>query len=305
MAITVFYSVISLFLIIVVGVIGSKFRIITSELNDGLIKFLLNITLPFMVVSSFSFSFDSSIKSNVIKGFYYSLIAYIILILISSLLLIPVNGDKKTIIHFASVFTNTGYIGFPVLNAIYGPEGVVYGSIFNMFFVIFVWTYGIMLFKGHIKKEELKKEIITTLINPSIIAVIIGVTIVMTDIKIPQILFRGINSVGNISAPLSMIIIGAIFSNGGFGNSFKDWSLYYGLVIKMVIIPLTLILLSKTVESTIVINSIIIIASMPAAIMTSIFAENYNKEKSFALVIVLMTTLLSIFTIPILIKLLE
>lgn len=305
MAATVFYSVISLFLIMLVGVYGSKLKIISPELNNGLIKFLLNITLPFMVISSFTFSFDTSIKSNVVKGFYYSLIAYIILIFLSLLFLIPVKGDKKTIIHFANVFTNTGYIGFPVLNTIYGPEGVVYGSIYNMFFILFLWTYGIMLFKGHMQKDELKKEIIRTLLNPSIIAVIIGVTMIMLDIKIPQILLGSINSVGSISAPLSMIIIGSTLSNGKFGNSFKDWTLYYGLLIKMAIIPLTLILISLALNRTIVINSIIIIASMPAATMTSIFAETFNKEKNFAMVIVLMSTLLSIFTIPMLVRFLE
>lgn len=301
---TVLNSVISLFLIMLVGVYGSKKGIITQELNNGLINFLLNITLPLMVVSSFTFSFDMSIKSNVIKGFYYSIIAYLILIAASYILLIPIKGDKKTIIHFANVFTNTGYIGFPVLNAIYGPEGVVYGSIFNMFFVLFVWTYGIMLYKGNIEKNELRKEIIKTLLNPSIIAVVIGVTIMMLDFQIPYILYTSINSVGSISGPLSMIIIGVILSRGKIGNSFKDWTLYYGLVIKMAVLPLILILASLLTDRTIVTNSVIIIASMPAAAMTSIFAESYNKEKEFASIIVLMTTLLSVITIPILVRIL-
>lgn len=304
MVTTVLNSVISLFLIMLVGVYGSKRGIITQELNNGLINFLLNITLPLMVVSSFTFSFDLSIKNNVIKGFYYSIIAYLILIAASYILLIPIKGDKKTIIHFANVFTNTGYIGFPVLNAIYGPEGVVYGSIFNMFFVLFVWTYGIMLYKGNIEKNELRKEIIKTLLNPSIIAVVIGVTIMMLDFQIPHILYTSINSVGSISGPLSMIIIGVILSRGKIGNSFKDWKLYYGLVIKMAILPLILILASLLTDRTIVTNSVIIIASMPAAAMTSIFAESYNKEKEFASIIVLMTTLLSVITIPILVRIL-
>jgi predicted permease len=287
-----------------VGVYGNKKGIITEEFNDNLINFLLNITLPLMVISSFTFSFEESIKSNVVKGFYYSLIAYGILIIASYLFLLPVKGDKKTIIHFANVFTNTGYVGFPVLNAIYGPEGVVYGSIFNMFFVLFVWTYGIMLFKGHIDKMELKKELKTTLLNPSIIAVVIGVIIIVFDIQIPKILYTSINSVGSISGPLSMIIIGAILSKGKIGNSLKDWTLYYGLIVKMAILPLILCLTSLLVDKSIVSNSVVIIASMPAAAMTSIFAESYNKEKELASMFVLLTTLLSVITIPILVRVL-
>lgn len=304
MVATVLDSVIALFLIMLVGVYGSRREIITQEINNGLINILINIVLPFMVVSSFTSTFDTSIKSNLAKGFYYSLITYLILIISSYILLRPIKGDKKTIIHFANVFTNTGYIGFPVLNSIYGVEGVVYGSIFNMFFVIFVWTYGLKLFKGHIDKGQLRKEIIKTLLNPSIIAVVIGVLIVLFNIELPKIINNSINSVGSISGALSMIIIGVIVSKSRIGNNFRDWKLYYGLTIKMVVLPLILIFVSLLIDRSVVSNSVIIIASMPAAAMTSIFAESYNKEEDFASIIVLLTTLLSVISIPILVRIL-
>lgn len=304
MVATVLSSVISLFLIMLVGVYGSRRGIITQEINNGLINVLIDIILPFMVISSFTSTFDISIKSNLAKGFYYSLFTYLILIISSYILLRPIKGDKRTIIHFANVFTNTGYIGFPVLNSIYGAEGVVYGSIFNMFFVIFVWTYGLKLFKGHIDKVQLRKEIIKTLLNPSIIAVVIGVLIVLFNIELPKIINNSINSVGSISGPLSMIIIGVIVSKSRIGNNFRDWKLYYGLTIKMVVLPLILIFVSLLIDRSVVSNSVIIIASMPAAAMTSIFAESYNKEEDFASIIVLLTTLLSVISIPILVRIL-
>lgn len=302
---TVFNSVISLFLIMIVGVYGSKKGIITFELNNGLINILLNIALPFMVISSFMFTFDESIKSNVVKAFFYSLITYLILITVSYILVLPIKGDKKTIIHFSNVFTNTGYIGFPVLNAIYGPEGVVYGSIFNMFFVLFLWTYGVFLFKGKNEKGELKKEIIKTLSNPSIIAVEIGVGIMVLELKIPDILFTSIKSVGSITGPLSMIIVGAILSKVKFRDHLKDWTLYYGIATKLIILPAVLYIISILInDRSIVPNAVIIIASMPAASMTSIFAESYNKEKDYAAIIVLTTTILSLITIPLLVNIL-
>ncbi len=124
------------------------------------------------------------------------------------------------------------------------------------------------------------------------------------DIKIPKLLNNSISLVGSISGPLSMIITGAILSRSSLKNSLKDWKIYYGLLVKMAIIPLILYLISHLVERTTVSNSVLIIASMPAAIMTSIFAENYNKEKDFATIIVLMSTLLSVITIPILVRVL-
>lgn len=296
-------SVFSLFIMILVGVYGSKKKIITSEMNKGLTDILIQIALPFMIVSSFIFTYDNNIKSNVIKTFYYSLIAYIIMTAASYLLLLPIKNDKKTILHFANVFTNTGYVGFPILNSIYGAEGVIYGSIFNMFFVIFVWTYGLILFKGNFEKKKLNTEIKKALLNPSIIAVFIGIIIMIFDIKLPSAISSSMKSIGNITGPLSMIIIGVILSNVKIRKHLKDWTIYYGITTKLVIIPIVTYFISLLVGDTSkAINTVIIMTAMPASAMTSIFAENFDKEKEFAAVLVSVTTLLSLITVPILLK---
>lgn len=296
-------SVFSLFIMILVGVYGSKKKIITSEMNKGLTDILIQIALPFMIVSSFIFTYDNNIKSNVIKTFYYSLIAYIIMTAASYLLLLPIKNDKKTILHFANVFTNTGYVGFPILNSIYGAEGVIYGSIFNMFFVIFVWTYGLILFKGNFEKKKLNTEIKKALLNPSIIAVFIGIIIMIFDIKLPSAISSSMKGIGNITGPLSMIIIGVILSNVKIRKHLKDWTIYYGITTKLVIIPIVTYFISLLVGDTSkAINTVIIMTAMPASAMTSIFAENFDKEKEFAAVLVSVTTLLSLITVPILLK---
>ncbi|NLK43518.1 MAG: AEC family transporter, partial [Tissierellia bacterium] len=98
-------SVFSLFIMILVGVYGSKRKIITPEINKGLTDVLIQIALPFMIVASFVFTYDDTIKSNVIKTFYFSLFSYLIVTGISYILLLPVKNNKKIILHFANVFT--------------------------------------------------------------------------------------------------------------------------------------------------------------------------------------------------------
>lgn len=297
-------SVVSLFIIILVGVYGSKKKIITAELNKGLTDILIKIALPFMIISSFMFTYDDTIKSNVLKTFYLSIGAYAVMAVVSYILLIPVKKDKKTVLHFANVFVNTGYVGFPVLNSIFGSEGVIYGSIFNIFFVIFVWTYGIMLYKGKLEKGYLKNEIINLLLNPSIIAVAVGIIIMIFDIEIKGALLSSIKSIGNITGPLSMFIIGVILSNVKLKKHLKDWTVYYGIIIKLLIIPIIIYIISLLLkDSSKAAYSVIIMTAMPASAMTSILAESFNKEKEFAAIIVSATTLISLITIPILIKL--
>lgn len=296
-------SVVSLFIIILVGAYGSKRKIITAKLNKGLTDILIQIALPFMILSSFIYTYDNTIKSNVIKTFYYSLMAYIIIIFVSYLLLLPIKGDKKTILHFANVFTNTGYVGFPILNSVYGAEGVVYGSIFNMFFVILLWTYGLILYKGNFNTKELKEELKKILLNPSIIAVCLGIIIMVFNIQLPGALLSSIGAIGNITGPLSMIIIGVILSNVKIKKYLRDWTIYYGIATKLIIIPAIMYFISLLVgDSSKAINTVIIMSAMPASAMTSILAESFDKEKEYAAVIVSVTTLLSLITVTVLLK---
>jgi predicted permease len=288
-----------------VGVYGSKRNIITPEVNKALINILIEIALPFMILASFIFTYDETIKFNVLKTFIYSPIAYIIIAVISAFLLIPIKKDKRTILHFSNIFTNTGYIGFPILNAMYGAEAVIYGSVFNMFFVIFLWTYGIFLFTGSIEKDNLKKELLKILFNPSIIAVALGMIIMIFDIVIPELLLNTIRSVGNITGPLSMIIVGATLAKVEFKKSLKDPSIYYGMATRLIIIPLVIYLISILIgDRGIVSNAVIVMSAMPAASMTSILAENYELEAEYAATMVLMTTVFALLTIPFLVRVL-
>lgn len=91
-----------------------------------------------------------------------------------------------------------------------------------MFFVIFVWTYGLILFKGTFKRKELKQEIINIILNPSIIAVFIGIIIMIFDVQLPEALSSSMKSIGNMTGPLSMIIIGVILSNVKVRKHLKD-----------------------------------------------------------------------------------
>ncbi|HEX9024930.1 MAG TPA: AEC family transporter, partial [Clostridium sp.] len=147
---TIIKSVISLFLIMLVGFYCSKKEIMNSTVSKGLTRILLEITLPCMIIVSFSLPYDEGIKSNIMKTFYYSFLTYIIIAIASYLLMTPVKDERKLILHFSNIFTNTGYIGFPILNVIYGAEAVMYGAIFNIFFTIFLWTYGVIIFKGKV-----------------------------------------------------------------------------------------------------------------------------------------------------------
>ena len=220
-------SVFSLLIMIIVGAYSARRKILTPELSRGLVQILIEIALPFMILASFMFSYAPEIRANVIKAFYYSLAAYLITIAVSRLLVLPIPPRRKLVLHFANVFSNTGYVGFPILNAVYGAEGVVYGSIFNMFFVMLVWTYGIALYRGPLDRNNYSAELKAVLLNPSILAVAAGLITMFFGIQLPSPILLGVRSLGNMTGPLSMLIIGSILAKVKLRDHIRDWTLYY------------------------------------------------------------------------------
>jgi malate permease and related proteins len=296
---TVIKQIISLFIVVLIGFYGRKRNIIDANLSNGLTNLLLQITLPLLVVSSFSGNYSSSMGSNIARAFIYGLAIYIITPLITKLLLIKIEKKKRNILQFALVFSNCGFMGFPLAESVFGQEGVIYTSIFNMFYNLFIWTYGVMIFTDIKDLKETKK----VFKNPGIIAVFIGLFIMIFSIKIPVILLDTMKMVGGLTTPISMLIIGSLLATADFKKALKDMSIYYGSFIKLLLIPVILAAVAALFnEKSMVIKVFILLQAMPAGAMTSIFAENFNKEKEYSALIVSFSTLLSIITIPLIIK---
>lgn len=293
-------NVISLFLIIFVGIYGVKKGIINEEVEKGLRNLLLKITLPLLVVSSFSLSFEDDMMQNVLKSFLYSFIAFIIAIIVSYIFLIFFKDKEKgRVLQFANVFSNCGFIGFPIIESIFGGEGVIYTSIFNMFFSIFLWSYGVILYSDKLEKKDIKN----ILLNPGIIAVYIGLPLLIFRIQLPNSIYNTLKTVGSMTTPISMIIVGCVLSKVKLRDALKDWTIYYSALLKLIIMPISIFIFGKIIkDDSVVMKTMVILQAMPAATMTSIFAENFNKQKEYAAIIVLITTLLSLITFPIILK---
>lgn len=292
-------QILSLFLIIFVGFYARKKNIIDETLTKGFCNLLIEITTPALIVSSFSFSVNASMEGNIIKAFVYGLAIFLITPLFTKLLLIKVDKRKRNILQFAMVFSNCGFMGFPIVESVFGQEGVMYASIFNLFFNFFVWTYGVMLFTDVKDTRDIKK----VLKNPGIIAVFIGLFLMLFSIKIPEVLLSTMKMVGGLTTPISMLIIGSLLAVTNFKLALKDVSLYYGSFLRLLVIPGVLYFIATIFhETSIVMKCFILMQAMPAAAMTTIFAESFDKEKEYAVMIVSFSTALAVLTIPLIIK---
>ena len=299
-------KVINLFFIMIMGMVLRKTNILDKKSTSTLSAMLVNITNPFLVICAFQKDYDPVLVKNGFLILGLSVIMHTLTAVIGSFAFkLEKTRSKEKIYSFAMIFANCGFLGYPVLQALLGSDelGLFYGVFFTLFFNIFCWTYGVILMndgKG-LDAKTLSKKI---LLNPSFISAILGIVFFMLQIKIPGYISEGMNYIGNMTFPFSMIIVGSLFCELDIKSVFKDKMLYWYLALKLVIFPTAMIFACKLVGLSPMFAYILItMCCMPAASNTAIMADYYNADKSLAAKSVSISTLFSVITIPLIMTL--
>lgn len=295
MNIIVVNQIIVLTLMMMIGVVLRKLKIITDEVNKGFSSILMNLTLPCMIVYSFNFEFSVELLKNAVLILLYSIGIHIILIVLSKIAYIKFEDNKKTIYKFATIFSNCGFVGYPIVQGIFGNIGVFYTSIFTIPFNIFMWSYGVMLFTGESDFKSIKKN----LINPPLICTFLGIIVFLFSLKLPQPVLNTIGSVGNMTTPISMFIVGSMLADVKLKDVFNGFDIYYLNFVKLIVAPLIVFLLLRFLKADKTLLYIcVIMVAMPSASLIGVFSEKYNGDKLAASKCAFLTTILSIITIP-------
>lgn len=295
-------QVIILFLMILVGIYARKKNYISKEANDGLSKLLINVTLPLLIISSFNTSFSKDMITNAEKLLLYALIIHIVIIVFAALVYFKLPRNKKGVAKFVTVFSNSGFMGYPVLKGIYGNTGVFYCSIFGIVLNVFMFSYGIMVLneEGGTSIRELKK----ILLNPAIVAILIGIIIFISGIKLPYVLSSMISSVGSMTSPLSMIIVGSMLANTKVKTAVSGKLVYILSFIKLLVIPaITYFVLRLFGAPALITNIIVLLEAMPAPSNAAILSFQYGGDETLALKTIFISTVFSLISIPLIIKL--
>lgn len=296
-------QVLILFLTMFIGIYAKKKNYINKEINDGLSKILLNITLPLLIISSFSTSFSRKMMVNAEKIIIYGVIIHIVLIIFSKLVYFKLPQGKKGIAKFVTLFANSGFMGYPVLKGIYGSAGVFYCSILGIVINLFMFSYGIMVLKeeGTGTFRELKKIIF----NPAIVATVLGIIIFMSGIKIPNVIGLTISSVGSMTSPLSMIIVGVMLGETNIKRAFSGRIVYVLTFIRLLVVPVIIFFVLKLLGApNLIINIIVLLEALPAASNTAVLSFQYGGDNILAVKSIFVSTVFSVVTIPLITKLL-
>lgn len=288
-----------LFLLIIVGFIARKKNVIKDETIEHFSEFVLKITLPLFIIVSMDndFSRDKIVFSGLIL--LISFFTYLFKIFISQIFIKYMNplDIQKGVYKFLIVFSNAGFMGYPISYAIYGDDGVFYTAMLNIAYNIMVWTYGVSLLNSDEKDDEGVKKLLT---NPGIIGVAIGLLLFLTPLTLPSLIKEPMAMVGNMTTPLAMIVVGGILGGTKIGNAFKNKKLIIASLLRLIFIPLIILLVLLPFHlPKIVLGITVIVDAMPCAANTAIFARKYKSDYSLASQGVFISTLMNIITTPI------
>ena len=295
----VFQTMLKLFLLLILGFVLFKCHIFDEYTNKKISALIVNVASPMLIISSIA-GVEGSNKSIVFLMIGAGILMYIGFIILGKIInrIFPFPKKDWPVYECMVVFANTGFMGYPVLFDVFGQEAVFYASLIHMAFNFFVYTYAIMcLTKGDDSEFKLNFK---QLLTPGIILIFVGIFIYLFDIQLPSVLMDTINSVGSLTAPLSMMMIGSSLAVYPIKDSFTDWRSYVFAFVRLMIVPFVTMIMCRLLHiDAYYANITIITNAMPVGSMVLMLATQYNANVKIVTRNIVVSTLLSVITIPI------
>ncbi len=292
-----------LFALMAVGYILRKMNLLPDAFVKGCVNLLLLIVTPCLIVHVFQRPFSRAMFENLGWSLAAAFAAHFIGIVFAELCFRRVDDKKRGVLKFATVFSNAGFMGIPLEYAILGAEGAFYGAVYVVVFNLLCWTYGLRIVCGHLK--DMNRRLL--FINPGTIGIAVGLPLFLTSTTLPVMIHDPIMHLAGLNTPLAMTVIGFYLADARFAAYFRCAPALVASGLRLLVIPaLVVVALAAArgfgLDPTMAI-ALTASASAPVAAMNTMFASKYGRDVDVSVGLVAMTTLLSIFTMPLLVGL--
>ena len=294
----------TLFLLMACGFFARKKGIIDDVASKRLSTLIIKIGQPMMIISALTeaeFSYE-----NLGDGFLYIGIGIIFHAVMGGLAFLLCKGfkdlDERKITEFSLMFVNGGFIGFPILEALFGAKGLFLAAFFNISFHLFIWSWGVAILAR--KRSDIKLTVRKIFINLGSIPCLIGVLIYMLVIPFPGFVLPAFLSkfflyLSNLCTPISVLITGALLATRTPKQIFGSGKIYYFSLMKLIVLPLIVCIICKLIRlPQDMILFVTVEAALPAASSITMFSEIYGLNSGYASQTVGTSSLLSVGTLP-------
>ncbi len=291
-------QVVVLFLLMATGTVAVKTGVLKPENKQAFSNLLVYLVVPAMILNSYRMEFSAEILRNLLAAFGMSMLAICIGTVITLVLTARRKDSRAPIFQFATVFSNAAYMGFPLISALFGAEGLLYASAYVTVFNILLWTMGYGMVSGSANAKDVARNLLRT---PVFYALVAGLAIYFFQIPIPRLIAQPIELLAGMNTPLSMLITGMLLAASDLKAIVSDLHIWKLAAVRMLLIPavcLGVFALLGLVHLGMSAQVVLLLECCPAAAITSVFAVQFHHDESYAAGSVVLTTLLSIVILP-------
>jgi len=288
-----------LFLLMGVGFVCRKRRILDDLSSKGVIDVLILFVTPCVIVDAFLRPFDPLMMKELGIAFLVAVAGHLVVIALACLLVRHWADGTQRVLRIAAVFSNAGFIGIPLEQAILGDRGVFFGVSYIIVFNLFIWSWGYAVMRGRASGKGLPVRVM--LVNPGTVGLSAGLLAFLLPWGLPDMVRVPIHALAGMNTPLAMIVIGYYLAGARLGPVLRMRAAHVSAAIRMVVCPLlvtaALYPFRRSLDRDMML-ALVIASAAPVAAMVSMFAAKFDRDVDASVGLVSGTTVLSILTLP-------
>ena len=282
-----------MFLLIFIGWILIKYKVITKQGQENLTNLVIYLILPCNIIKSFLIDFSADILRQCLDILILSILLQLFCVGFGKIFYRRHEPDRRKCLQYGIICSNAGFLGNPIAEGVFGAAGLLLASVYLIPQRIMMWSSGLTIFAGGGDRRQVLKKVVT---HPCIIACVLGMILMLGQWKLPAVLDTTLSHLGGCNTALSMLVIGMILAEGNLKSIF-DKDIWIYSLIRMVLIPGALLLVCRLIRLPELATGVsVLLAAMPAGATTSILAAKYHRAPEFAAQLVVVSTVISFAT---------
>ena len=302
----VLQQMLMLLLMMFIGYVMERKHLLGENANAILSKVVLNVTLPAQIITSFSVDGGALDNATLGRTFLFSAVVYAAYFAVAWVMvrLLKLSLEQRGTYQYMLIFGNVGFMGFPVITAIFGADKLVFAVIFNIVFNLLVFSVGLQMIAG---AGQVKAGFDwCKLLNLPLLSSVLALALFFLHIPLPQVVNSALLTLGNATTPLAMLILGCTIAAMPLKELFEEWRIYLFVGIKLLVLPLLIFVLLKPLLSAddVLGQILVVLSAMPVATNATMLSVEYGGDVKLVSQGIFFTTVFSVLTIPLLVMIL-
>ncbi len=293
-------QMIVLFIYMILGYYGSRAGALDARAGKVLSWIVIHIANPALILNSAVGSDGKAAGRELVSTAVIAVLMFAVLLILAwfTPIVFRASEDEKGIYKLMTTFNNIGFMGFPVIAAVYGNEALLYAAIFTLPFNVLIYTYGIAMVRG--KDAEGEKFQWKRILNIGVVSCLIAVVLYLSSASVPGFIRTAITGLSGLTGPLSMMVIGISLSAISLRELFLDGKLLIYSAVKLLAIPIIgTLVIRQFITNELLVAVCMIMLATPVASMAVLLAGQYDRNVELASKGVAINTILSVITIPV------